>query len=159
MTIHDLNKGLLLSWCLGRVSQICYDIYVCDRQKQTHNWLVHTMNVGKNANTLKMPPLLFLKETDFRFWKRGHRLSGSEDNHPNVVKEIFVRTKTALRSELRTECNKGKKYSFLCPIFGYIVTGENAQGSTYSWVDRFCIYMVSASYQLKGSWIAPYCRP
>ena len=49
------------------------------------------------------------------------------------------------------ECSKGKKYSFQCPIIGYIVTGENTRGSTYIWVDRFAICMVAASYCLRGS--------
>ena len=55
---------------------------------------------------------------------------GDGDGHSNVVKDVRE-NKTALRSESRMECNKGKKYSFLCPIFGYTITGENARGSIY----------------------------
>ena len=47
-----------------------------------------------------------------------------------ILQKNVRENKTALRFELWTECNKGKKYSFLCPIFGYIVTSENTWGST-----------------------------
>ena len=43
-----------------------------DRQKQTHNWLVHTMNVGKNANKLKMPFFII-------FWKKQFLIPENED--------------------------------------------------------------------------------
>ena len=58
-------------------------------------------------------------------------MSGGDDGCPNVVKDVRE-NKIALWSKLQTECSKGKKYSFLCPIFGYIVTSENVRGSTYS---------------------------
>ena len=57
-------------------------------------------------------------------------MSKGGGGHSNAVKDVRE-NKTALWSELRTEYSKGKKYSFLCPIFGYIVTGENARRSTY----------------------------
>ena len=57
------------------------------------------------------------------------------------------------------ECSKGKKYSFLCPIFGYTITGENVRGSIYGWVGRFTICMVSALYRLRGAQIILYWRP
>ena len=57
-------------------------------------------------------------------------MSGGGDGHSNVIKDVRE-NKTALRSESRMECNKGKKYFCLCPIFGYIITGENARGSIY----------------------------
>ena len=52
------------------------------------------------------------------------------DGHSNAKKDVRE-NKTALQSESRMECNKGKKYSFLCPIFWYTMTGKNAQGSIY----------------------------
>ena len=55
---------------------------------------------------------------------------GGGDGHSNAVKDVRE-NKTALRFESRMECNKGKKYSFLCPIFGYTITGENVRGSIY----------------------------
>ena len=52
------------------------------------------------------------------------------DGHSNAVKDV-CEDKIALRSESRMECSKGKKYYFLCPIFGYTITGENARDSIY----------------------------
>ena len=60
---------------------------------------------------------------------------GGGDGHSNTVKDVR-KNKTALWSESRIECSKGKKYSFLCPIFGYAITGENARGSIYAGADR-----------------------
>ena len=37
-------------------------------------------------------------------------MSEGEDSHPNVIKDVRE-NKTALWSELRTECSKGKIYS------------------------------------------------
>ena len=51
-------------------------------------------------------------------------MSGGEDGRPNTVKDAHE-NKIALRPESRMECSKGKKYSFLCPIFEYTITGEN----------------------------------
>ena len=48
------------------------------------------------------------------------------DAHSNAVKDVR-KNKTALRSKSRMECSKGKKYSFLCPIFEYTITGENVR--------------------------------
>ena len=105
-----------------------------------------------------MPLSLFFEKIDFCSWKRGHRVFGGRDDHSNVIKDVRE-NKTALRSESRMECCKGKKYSFLCPIFEYTITGENAWGSIYGWVDRFTICMVPALYRLKGAQIAHYWRP
>ena len=105
-----------------------------------------------------MPLSLFFEKIDFCSWKRGHRMSGGVDGHSNTVKDIRE-NKTALWSESRMECSKGKKYSFLCPIFGYTITGENARGFIYGWVDRFTICMVSVLYRLKGAQIVPYWCP
>ena len=55
-------------------------------------------------------------------------MSGGGDGHSNAVKDVRD-NKTALWSESQMECSKGKEYSFLCPIFGYTITGENARGS------------------------------
>ena len=104
-----------------------------------------------------MPLSLFFEKIDFSSWKQGHRLSEGGDGHSNAVKDV-CENKTALRSESRMECNKGKKYSFLCPVFGYTITGENAQDSIYGWVDRFTICMVPALYRLKDAQIVPYWR-
>ena len=95
-------------------------------------------------------PLLLFWKTDFRSWKWGHCMFGGEDGRPNAVEDAHE-NKTALRLESWTECSNDRKYSFMCPIFGYIIMDENARGSTYSWVDRFTICMVSASYQLRDS--------
>ena len=57
-------------------------------------------------------------------------MSGGGDGHSNAVKDVRE-NKTALRSESRMECSNGKKYSFLYPIFGYTITGENARGCIY----------------------------
>ena len=57
-------------------------------------------------------------------------MSEGGDGHSNAVKDVR-KNKTALLFESRMECSKGKKYSFLCPIFGYTITGENARGSIY----------------------------
>ena len=85
-------------------------------------------------------------------------MSDGGDGPSNAIKDVRE-NKTALRSESRMECNKGKKYSFLCPIFGYTIMGENARGSIYGWVGRFTICMVSALYQLKDVQIVPYWCP
>ena len=102
-------------------------------------------------------PLFFWKNR-FSLWKQGHRVSEGRDGHSNAVKDVRE-NKIALRSESRMECSKGKKYSFLCPIFGYTITGENAWGSICGWVARFTICMVPALYHLKGAQIVPYWRP
>ena len=57
-------------------------------------------------------------------------MSEGRDDHSNAVKNVRE-NKTALRSESRMEYSKGKKYSFLCPIFGYTITGENARSTIY----------------------------
>ena len=57
-------------------------------------------------------------------------MSRDGDGHSNAVKDVRE-NKTTLRSESQMECSKGKKYSFLCPIFGYTITGENARDSIY----------------------------
>ena len=57
-------------------------------------------------------------------------MSGGGDDHSNAIKDVHE-NKIALWSKSKMECNKGKKYSFLCPIFGYTITGENARGSIY----------------------------
>ena len=92
------------------------------------------------------------------FWKWGHCMSGGGDVHPNTVKDVRE-NKTALRSESRMECSKGKKYSFLYPIFEHTIRGENARGSIYGWVGKFTICMVPALYRLKDAQIVPYWRP
>ena len=72
---------------------------------------------------------------------------------------MFTRTKSLYGLNYEQNAVRVKTYSFLCLIFKYIVTGENARGSTYGWVGRFTICMVPALYRLRGSQIAPYWRP
>ena len=54
-------------------------------------------------------------------------MSRGEDSHPNAVKKCSQEQNRSTKC-----CSKGKKYSFLCPIFGYIIMSENARGFTYS---------------------------
>ena len=58
-------------------------------------------------------------------------MSEGGDGHSNAIKDVRE-NKIALWSKSRMECSKSKKYSFSCPIFGYIVVGENARASTYN---------------------------
>ena len=85
-------------------------------------------------------------------------MSGGRDSHLKAIKRC-LREQNCSTVWIMNRIGKGKKYFFLCPISRYIVTGKNTRGSTYSWVDGFTIYMVPASYQLKGSQIAFHCRP
>ena len=48
LAIHDFNKGLLWADVLGKYPESVMMFMYADRQKQTHNWLVHIMNVRKN---------------------------------------------------------------------------------------------------------------
>ena len=74
---------------------------------------------------------------------------------------MFVRIKSLYGQNYEWNVTKVRNIPscVLCPMFGYNVTSENTRGSTYNWVDRFTIFMVSASYQLKGSRITPHYRP
>ena len=70
LAIHDLNKSLLLSWCLGPVSQICYDVYVY-RKARANTQLISTYREcrEKNANKLEMPHFIIFKRNRFSFLK------------------------------------------------------------------------------------------
>ena len=105
-----------------------------------------------------MPLYYLLKKKRFSFLKMRTLYLWGGDGHLNAVKDVRE-NKTALRSESRMECSKGKKYSFLCPIFGYTIMGENAWCSIYGWVGRFTICKISALYRLKFAQIVPYWRP
>ena len=65
---------------------------------------------GVRGSKRAAPFYYFFGKNRFLFLKRGHCMSEGEDSHPNVIKDVRE-NKTALWSELRTECSKGKKYS------------------------------------------------
>ena len=108
------QRRFLLSWCLERVSQTCYDVMNANKYK-------NKQQINTHHNARKNKRCKYVKNAAL-FWNDKFLFFENKDSACPWGKEVILirrkdvrENKTVLRSELWAWCNKGERYSFMCP--------------------------------------------